>query len=46
VYSESVKAKGENFSFESMCMALIIQQQKTINELLNKLSTKKDGQFK
>jgi hypothetical protein len=34
VYSESVKAKGENFSFESMCMALIIQQQKTINELL------------
>jgi hypothetical protein len=27
-------------------MALITQQQKTINELLNKLSTKKGGQFK
>jgi hypothetical protein len=46
VYSESAKAKGENSSFESMCMALIIQQQKTINELLDKLSTKKGGQYR
>jgi hypothetical protein len=46
VYSESAKAKGENFSFESMCMALIIQQQKMINQLLKNLSMKKDDQFK
>jgi hypothetical protein len=46
VYSESAKAKGENFSFESMCMALVIQQQKMINELLYKLSTKKGDQFR
>jgi hypothetical protein len=46
IYSESAKAKGENFSFESVCMALIIQQQKMINELLSMLSTKKSDQFK
>jgi hypothetical protein len=44
-YSESAKSKGENFSFESMCMALIIQQQKMINELLSKLSKSKYDQF-
>lgn len=32
-YSETAKAKGKNFSFESMCMGLILQQQKMINEL-------------
>ncbi|MGB8086836.1 MAG: hypothetical protein WCF07_11170, partial [Nitrososphaeraceae archaeon] len=32
-YSETAKAKGNNFSFESMCMGLILQQQKMINEL-------------
>lgn len=37
-YSETAKAKGKNFSFESMCMGLILQQQKMINELLCKLS--------
>ncbi len=36
-YSETAKAKGKNFSFESMCMGLILQQQKMINELLCKL---------
>ena len=41
-YSETAKAKGKNFSFESMCMGLILQQQKMINELLCKLSAKKD----
>jgi hypothetical protein len=41
VSSASAKAKGEVFSFESMCMALIIRQQKMINELLNKHSTNK-----
>jgi hypothetical protein len=46
VYSESAKAKGESSSFESMCMTLIIQQQKMINELLDKLSTKKGGQYR
>jgi hypothetical protein len=40
-YSETAKAKGKNFSFESMCMGLILQQQKMINELLCKLSAKK-----
>lgn len=33
-YSETAKAKGKNFSFESMCMELILQQQKMIKELL------------
>jgi hypothetical protein len=37
-YSETAKAKGKNFSFESICMGLILQQQKMINELLCKLS--------
>jgi hypothetical protein len=40
-YSETVRAKGKNFSFESMCMGLILQQQRIINELLCKLSSKK-----
>ena len=40
-YSGTAKAKGKNFSFESMCMGLILQQQKMINELLCKLSAKK-----
>ena len=40
-YSGTAKAKGKNFSFESMCMGLILQQQKVINELLCKLSVKK-----
>jgi len=40
-HSETAKAKGKNFSFESMCMGLILQQQKMINELLCKLSAKK-----
>jgi hypothetical protein len=40
-YPETAKAKGKNFSFESMCMGLILQQQKMINELLCKLSAKK-----
>jgi hypothetical protein len=40
-YSETANAKGKNFSFESMCMGLILQQQKMINELLCKLSAKK-----
>jgi hypothetical protein len=44
-YSESAKSKGENFSFESMCMTLIIQQQKMINELLGKISKRKYDQF-
>jgi hypothetical protein len=40
-YSETAKAKGKNFSFESMCMGLILQQQKMINDLLCKLLVKK-----
>lgn len=35
-YSCTVTAKGKNFLFESMCMGLILQQQKMINELLYK----------
>lgn len=38
-YSETAKAKGKNFSFESMCLALIMQQQKMLNELFGKHST-------
>jgi hypothetical protein len=41
-YSGAAKAKGKYFSFESMCMGLILQQQKMINELLCKLLAKKD----
>jgi hypothetical protein len=37
-YSETAKAKGKNFSFESMCMGLILQQQKMINDTLQALS--------
>lgn len=33
-YSESAKTKGKVFSFESMCMVLVIRQQKMIKELL------------
>jgi hypothetical protein len=40
-YSETANVKGKNFSFESMCMGLILQQQKMINEILCKLSTNK-----
>lgn len=42
IYSETAKAKGKNFSFESMCMGLILQQQKMINELLCKHLAKKE----
>jgi hypothetical protein len=46
-YSETAKVKGENFSFESMCMILlIIQQQRMIKRLIRELSNKKDDQFK
>ena len=38
-YSETAKAKGKNFSFESMCMGLVLQQQKMLNELFGKHST-------
>jgi len=33
-YSECVKAKGKNFSTESLFLILIVQQQKMINELM------------
>jgi hypothetical protein len=32
-------SRGKNFSFESMCLALIIQQQKMLNELFGIRST-------
>jgi hypothetical protein len=34
-YSESVNAKGEPFSAESLLMALIFQQRKMINTLIS-----------
>lgn len=39
-YSSTVTAKGKDFSFESMCMKLILQQQKMINEILYKRPVK------
>jgi hypothetical protein len=48
-HSETAKVKGvkgDNFSFESMCMVLIIQQQRMIKRLIKELSNKKDDQFK
>jgi len=40
IYSQCVEAKGKNFSFESLCMTLIIQQQNMINELFSRISKK------
>jgi hypothetical protein len=37
-YSEAVTAKGEPFSAESLLMALIFQQQKMIETLIDELS--------
>jgi hypothetical protein len=37
-YSKAFDAKGEYNSAESLFMALIFQQQKTISQLINKLS--------
>jgi hypothetical protein len=38
VCAKAVNAKGENYSTESLFMALIFQQQKMINQLIAKLS--------
>ena len=37
-YGDAAIAKGDNCSTESLFMALILQQQKMINQLINKLS--------
>jgi hypothetical protein len=37
-YAKAFKAKGEHNSTESLFMALIFQQQKMINQLIDKLS--------
>jgi hypothetical protein len=37
-YVKAANSKGEYYSAESLFMALILQQQKTINELIDKVS--------
>ena len=37
-YIRAVISKGENYSSESLFMLLVLQQQKMINELIDKLS--------
>ena len=37
-YDDAAIAKSDNYSTESLFMALILQQQKMINQLINKLS--------
>jgi hypothetical protein len=37
----AANSKDEYFSAESLCMALILQQQKTLNELIAKISNRK-----
>jgi len=37
-YVSCMKAKGENFSAESLFLILILEQQKMINELIARLS--------
>jgi hypothetical protein len=43
-FASGVNSKGESFAAESFFMALILQQQRVINLLINKLSNmyKKD----
>jgi hypothetical protein len=42
---KAANSKDEFFSAESLCMELILQQQKTINELIAKVSEwKKEAQ--
>lgn len=36
-YGDAAIAKGDNYSTESLFMALLLQQQKMINQLINKL---------
>jgi len=36
-YGDAAIAKGDNYSTESLFMALILQQQKMINQLIKKL---------
>ena len=45
-YSKAFKAKGEYNSAESLFMALIFQQQKMINQLIDKISKYKANQKK
>jgi hypothetical protein len=45
-YLECVNAKGENFSAESLFLILIFEQQKMINELLERFSKNKCCQSK
>jgi hypothetical protein len=39
-YAEAVKTKGSQYSAESLFMALIFQQQKTISKLIESLKSK------
>jgi hypothetical protein len=40
-YIRAASSKDEYYSAESLFMALILQQQKTINELIDKVSERK-----
>ena len=37
-YGDGAIAKGDNYLTESLFMALVLQQQKMINQLINKLA--------
>jgi hypothetical protein len=41
-YAKAVNTKGENYSTESLFMALIFQQQKMISQLIAKLSSQEE----
>ena len=41
IYGDAAIAKGDNYSTESLFMALILQQQKMINQLIKKLVQQK-----
>src|SRR5919202_3053078 len=42
-YRNAINSKGENYSTESLFMALIFQQQKMISQLIDRLSEDKEG---
>jgi hypothetical protein len=41
-FANAMNARGENFAAESLCMVLILQQQRMINQLISKLSSMKN----
>lgn len=44
-YARAASSKDEFFSAESLFMVLVLQQQKTINELIDKITANKNMKF-